>query len=57
MVPNRIQMGWCDLPLLFCAASETSRDVIDTLLQEIKVSEHPFEDKMLAEILITIDTD
>ena len=42
-------MGWCESPPLFCAASETAIYVIYTLLQEIKVLEHPLEDKMLAE--------
>jgi len=32
MVPNSLQMGWCELPPLFCAVSETARDVIQSLL-------------------------
>ena len=41
-------MGWFESPI-FCADSETARDVIDTLIQEIKVPDHPLEDKILAE--------
>ena len=42
-------MGWCESPPLFFVASETAIDVIGNLLQEVKVPEHPLEDKMLAE--------
>ena len=47
VVPNCLQMGWCESPPFFCAASETARDVIESLLQEVTLPEHPFEDKML----------
>ena len=43
VLPNCLQMGWCELPPFFCAASETARDVIDTLLHEVNPTEHPFE--------------
>jgi hypothetical protein len=38
-------MGWCDSPAYFCAASETARDVAETLAQQAPGSlpEHPLE--------------
>ena len=47
VVPNCLQMGWCESPPFFCAASETARDVIDSLLQEVNLPAHQFEDQML----------
>jgi len=35
VVPNCLQMGWCESPPFFCAASETACDVIESLLQEV----------------------
>ena len=46
VVPNSLQMGWCESPPLFCAASETARDIIQTLLNS-NLPSHPFEDIML----------
>ena len=46
VVPNSLQMGWCESPPFFCAASETGRDVIASLLQT-DLKHHPFEHKML----------
>ena len=34
VVPNSLQMGWCESPPLFCAVTETARDVIDDLLHQ-----------------------
>ena len=48
VVPNCLQMGWCESPPFFCAASETARDVIEALLLETQLPPHPFEDEMLA---------
>jgi hypothetical protein len=31
VIPSSLQMGWCDSPAYFCAASETTRDVAETL--------------------------
>ena len=48
VVPNCLQMGWCESrPPFFCAASETARDVIDSLLQEVNLPAHQFKDQML----------
>ena len=44
---NCLQMGWCESPPFFCAASETARDVIEALLLELKLPEHPFEGEIL----------
>ncbi len=49
VVPNCLQMGWCESPPFFCAASETARDVIDTLLMETSLPEHEFENEMMRE--------
>ena len=47
VVPNSLQMGWCESPPLFCSASETGRDVIEQLLRDdITLPEHIFEDRM-----------
>ena len=40
VVPNSLQMGWCESPPFFCAATETARDVIETLLLEVTNSKH-----------------
>ena len=42
VVPNCLQMGCCESPPFFCAASETARYVIDTLLHEVNLPQHPF---------------
>ena len=47
VVPNCIQMEWCDSPPFFCAASETTNYYIDTLLYEVNLPEHPLEEKMI----------
>ena len=48
VVPNSLQMGWCESPPFFCAASETARDVITTLITEVNLPEHRLERDMLA---------
>ena len=47
VVPNCLQMGWCESPPFFCAASETARDVIKSLLAESTLPPHAFEHKMM----------
>ena len=47
VVPNALQMGWCESPPFFCAASETARDVISSLLRCEKLPPHAFEKMML----------
>ncbi|GFH50466.1 hypothetical protein CTEN210_06942 [Chaetoceros tenuissimus] len=46
VVPNLLQMGWCESPPLFCSASETGRDVIAELLKQDSLPEHKFENQM-----------
>jgi hypothetical protein len=46
VVPNCLQMGWCESPPFFCAASETARDVIASLLGTT-LPPHKFEHHML----------
>jgi hypothetical protein len=45
VIPSCLQMGWCDSPAYFCAASETARDVAEELAQHPRGSlpEHPLE--------------
>ena len=48
VVPCSLQMGWCESPPFFCAASETARDIIEHLIQtNIELPQHPLEHKML----------
>jgi hypothetical protein len=45
VIPSSLQMGWCDSPAYFCAASETARDVTEQLIARSRGSlvEHPLE--------------
>ena len=47
LIPNCFHTGWCESPTFFYAASETARDIIASLLQEVHPPPHTFEDKML----------
>ena len=49
VVPTCLQMGWCESPPFFCAASETARDIIMALLSETSLPAHKFEDMMMQE--------
>ena len=44
-IPSSLQMGWCDSPAYFCAASETTRDVAKTLAKAPmgSLDQHPLE--------------
>ena len=46
VVPNSLQMGWCESPAFFCAASETARDVIQQI-NKTSLPPHKFEQQML----------
>ena len=46
VVPNALQMGWCESPPFFCSASETGRDTIEKLLSTDQQEAHAFEDLM-----------
>ena len=54
VVPNCLQMGWCESPPFFCAASETARDVIEALLQESSLLKHHMEEQILQELDKTV---
>ena len=47
IVPNSLQMGWCESPPLFCAVTETARDVIDDLLRQTTLPSHKYEHQMM----------
>ena len=47
VVPNCLQMGWCESPPFFCASSETARDVMDTLLKDSALPPHPLDTHMI----------
>jgi hypothetical protein len=48
VVPTSLQMGWCESPPFFCAATETGRDIIQQLLQHLNhIPPHPMEHHML----------
>ena len=49
VVPNSLQMGWCESPALFCTCSETARDIIVALLDH-DLSPHKFETIMLQKV-------
>ena len=34
VVPNSLQMGWCESPPLFCTGTETARDIIHNISQD-----------------------
>ena len=54
VVPNSLQMGWCESPPFFCAGSETARDVIESLLQNETLPPHHFETQMMKTITTTV---
>jgi hypothetical protein len=44
VVPHSLQMGWCESPPFFCAATETGRDIIDKMLKTYNdIPFHPME--------------
>ena len=48
VVPDALQMGWCESPLFFCTASETTRDVIQELIDRPEqLLPHKFENKLI----------
>jgi hypothetical protein len=53
VVPNSLQMGWCESPPFFCSGSETARDVITKLYGDNDLPAHRIENDMLAEIMHT----
>jgi hypothetical protein len=51
VVPNSLQMGWCESPPFFCSGSETARDVIAHLMTKQGLPQHRIEHDMLAAIM------
>jgi hypothetical protein len=49
VIPSSLQMGWTASPAFFCAASETARDVAETLIDQPlgSLPEHALEPFML----------
>lgn len=45
VIPSALQMGWTSSPPFFCAATETARDVAETLRKRPTLPRHPLEDK------------
>ena len=48
MLPNCLQIGWCESPPHFGAVSDTAIHVIDRLLHEVNLPEHSFEEHMIS---------
>ena len=46
VIPNSLQMGWCESPPLFCTGSETARDIMVDLSTK-DLPEHKYEKDML----------
>ena len=51
VVPNSLQMGWCESPPFFCAGSETARDTIDRITNNPSLPHHRFEHTMLKDFM------
>ena len=47
VIPSALQMGWTSSPPLFCAATETARDVAETLRTRDNLPPHPLEDNTI----------
>ena len=50
VVPNSLQMGWCESPPFFCTSTETARDIIHKLTENPTLPPHHFENTMLKEV-------
>ncbi len=47
VVPSAVQMGWVESPPLFCAVTESARDLTQHLVDNrVCLPAHPFEDKI-----------
>ena len=53
VVPNALQMGWCESPPLFCAATETAQDIIQSLAESSdQMPQHNLENYLLPQVPI-----
>ena len=48
VIPSALQMGWTSSPPLFCAATETARDVAEQLRARPSLPPHALEDKTIS---------
>lgn len=53
VVPNSLQMGWCEAPPFFCSCTERARDMIQTLAGKDQLPHHKFESTMLQDLTPT----
>jgi len=51
VVPNSTQMGWVESIYVFCAASETARDIGEVLLREDSLPAHKLEEVILPKVV------
>jgi hypothetical protein len=51
VIPNSLQMGWCESPPFFCSGSETARDVIAHLRESGNLPWHRIEHDMLKDVM------
>ena len=58
VIPDSLQMGWCESPPLFCAATETARDVIQFLIENNlpEMTPHAMEKQMMQNNKLHIHT-
>ena len=47
VIPSALQMGWTSSPPIFCAATETARDVAEALRTHPSLPPHPLEHKTI----------
>ena len=47
VIPEALQMGWSESPPFFCAATETARDIAQSVLMRAHPPAHPLEHVML----------
>jgi hypothetical protein len=52
VIPNSLQMGWCESPPFFCSGSKTARDVIAKLYNNNNLPAHRIEHDMLCDIMV-----
>ena len=50
VVPNSLQMDWCESPPFFCSRTETAQDIIQSLAAKSHLPAHKFEAIMIQEI-------
>ena len=49
VVPNSLQMGWCESPPFFCSGSETARDIMEAIKLQ-NLPPHKYEADMLRNV-------